>query len=207
MKKLVLFILVMGLVIPTLAATTINHSYNDGYDKYRPIEFEEDGILFFVFPDGEFEFEVLYPRHVEVGFRFKNGHISLGKHLPVRIDQDRYGTIHRIENIFIDYNQFGKVSRIGSVNIHYNHGRIRTIGYMDIVYRPNFVFECVGHVKHKNYYSYDNHYYDHKNYYKPNKKKHKKEYSYNTTYRKQEEVRRDINNERDVVRNRRPYSN
>ncbi|MBS3992359.1 MAG: hypothetical protein KGZ87_01415 [Bacteroidetes bacterium] len=207
MKKLALFILVMGLVIPTIAASTINHSYNTEYDKYRPIEFEEDGILFFVFPDGEFEFEVLYPRHVELGFRFRNGHIRLGKHLPLRIEQDRYGNIYRIENILIDYNRFGKVSRIGSVDIHYNHGRIRTIGYMDIIYRQNYIFECVGHVKHKNYYSYDNHYNKNKNYYKPYKKHYKKDYSHNTSYREREYDRRDINNERDVIRNRRPYSN
>jgi hypothetical protein len=206
MKKLVLFILVMGLAIPTIAASTLNHSYNNGYDKYRPIEFEEDGILFFVYPDGEFEFEVLYPRYVEVGFRFRNGHVKLGKNLPLRIEQDPYGNIYRIENIFIDYNRFGKVSKIGSVNIHYNQGKIRTIGYMDIVYRPNFVFECVGHVKNKNYYSYDNHYYKSENYYKPNKKKHKKEYSYNESKRDREQnYRRDNYNEREVVRTRRPY--
>lgn len=206
MKKLVLLIIALGLIIPTIAASSTIHSTNTDYDNYRPIEFEENGILFFVYPDGEFEFEVLYPNHIDIGFRFRNGHVRIGKNLPIRIEQDRYGNIYRIENVSIDYNRFGKVSRIGSVNIYYNHGMIHTIGHLNIVYHLNRPINYIGFVKHKHHPVYDKHYY------KPHKKHHKK-YSYNDRHYKNDSYKRDNNNRRndrtdyELERKRRPYSN
>lgn len=170
MKKLVIFMLGLGFLIPSL--TSANNFLNDSYyDNYQPIEFEENGILFFVFPDGAFEFEILRPRHIDLSIRFRNGHVRLGKNLPVRIEQDRYGNILRIENVFIDYNRFGKVSRIGSVDIHYNRGRIHKMGYLSIVYHPGNRIQYIGYINdyHRHYYHnkyYTNHYsyYDKHNY-------------------------------------------
>ncbi|MDP2088952.1 MAG: hypothetical protein Q8J84_06075 [Flavobacteriaceae bacterium] len=169
MKKLALLIIGLGFLMPTISASTINFIDDGYYNNYRPIEFEENDILFFVFPDGKFEFEILYPRHIDLSFRFKNGHVRLGKNLPVRIEQDRYGNIYRIENVFIDYNRFGKVSRIGSVNIYYNHGMIHRMGYLDIVYHPMNRIQYIGYIN-------DNH--RHYSY----KKSHGRQYSYNDNH-------------------------
>ena len=174
MKKLVLFMLTLGLIIPSIASA---NNFNSYYDEYSPVEFEENGILFFVFPDGEFEFEILRPRHIDLSFRFRNGHVSLAKNLPVSIEKDRYGNIYRIENIFIDYNRFGKVSRIGSVDIFYNQGRIHRMGFLNIVYHPMNRIQYIGYINdYHRHYTYNKYYNNHYSYYDKHNYKH---YNYN----------------------------
>lgn len=176
MKKLVIFMLGLGFLIPSL--TSANNFSNDSYyDNYQPIEFEENGILFFVFPDGAFEFEILRPRHIDLSIRFRNGHVSLGKNLPVRIEQDHYGNILRIENVYIDYNRFGKVSRIGSVDIFYKRGMIHRMGYLNIVYHSGNRIQYIDYINdyHRNYY-YNKYYSNHHSYYD---KHNYKRYDYN----------------------------
>lgn len=229
MKKLALFMFALGFMIPSIVASnniTVNYNYRD----FDPVEFEEGGILFFVFPDGEFEFEILRPRHIDLSFRFKNGHVRLGKNLPVRIEQDRYGNIHRIENVFIDYNRSGKVSRIGSVDIHYNRGRIHRMGYLNIVYHPMNRIQYIGYINdyHRHYYHtkyYSNHhsYYDKHNYkqydynesgkhnrnqydnsQRDNKEiKHKKEVSYSGNHNETNSRNKQV----EPLKKRRPYNN
>ena len=169
MKKLILLIIGLGFLVPTISASTNNFTNDGYYDEYSPVEFEENGILFFVFPDGEFEFEILQPRHIDLSFRFRNGEVRLGKNLPVRIEQDRYGNILRIVNVFIDYNRFGKVSRIGSVAIYYDHGMICRMGYLNIVYHSMNRIQYIGYIN-------DNH--RHYSY----KKSHGRQYSYNDNH-------------------------
>ncbi|MDO9261190.1 MAG: hypothetical protein Q7U08_04560 [Flavobacteriaceae bacterium] len=229
MKKLVLFMLILGFMIPNLTSAK-NFNIDGYYDEYSPVELEENGILFFVFPDGEFEFEILRPRHIDLSFRFRNGHVSLGKNLPLRIEQDRYGNILRIDNVFIDYNRFGKVSRIGSVDIYYNRGMIHRMGYLNIVYHPMNRIQYIGYINdnHRHYsykksygrqYSYNDHHMRNRNVYEDRNQYDRNRYEYSQRDYKEIKHKKEVsyrdnnkeitykNKQVEPLKKRRPYSN
>ena len=100
--------------------------------EWRPVKYRMDepvrvtvrGIDFFVFPDGEFDFNAHNRRHFD-------------HHFGVRIERDRTGKIRRIGNVFLNYNRYGQVKRIGHLFIRYNkRGLVSRIGHYKLRYRP-----------------------------------------------------------------------
>lgn len=199
------------------------------YRDFTPIEFEENGILFFVYPDGEFDFEILHPRNIDIDFNYRNAHISIEQNIPIIIERNQYGAISRIGAVFIDYNRYGKVCKIGSVAIYYKHGLICSIGNLNIQYHPRNTIQYFGYINdYHRYYTYHKYYkghhtsYDQYNYkpYNPhynnfegrkkNKKherdykeiKHKKEVSYRDNYYETAPVKEPF----ESLKKRRPYS-
>ncbi len=110
----------------------------------EPVKVKVRHISFFIFPNGEFDFNAHGRRYRAAGY------------IGVRIERDRYGKIRRVGNVYINYNRYGQVSRIGNVFIKYNrHGLVERIGRKRIRYnrrghyrifgfdeRPGFVYHA-----------------------------------------------------------------
>ena len=123
--------------------------------------FNERGIEFAVFPDGQFDFNILNRRggvfsgnqiDVNVGFNGQ-GYVSFnsGYQYDHFIQYDDFGAVIQIQNVAIFYDYFGRVRQIANVRINYNHnGYVRQIGGLYIGYRPNLSFYYHGYVNSRN---------------------------------------------------------
>lgn len=109
-----------------------NYSYNDA------VNFVERGVEFFIFTNGEFDFD------------YNN---NLGNR-GIRIDRDYRGRIQRIGNTNINYDRSGNVTRIGNVFMRYYRGQLTNVGNLTVRYNywgnPTFY----GNVK-DNYYNHN----------------------------------------------------
>lgn len=137
----------------------------------EPISFMERGIEFFVFPNGEFDFNTR-PEDSQGDYFYKGagkrgttiqarGPINYG----TRIEHDSFGRVRRIGNTFINYDSRDRVSRIGTVYMKYNRTALAQIGGMRIIYnRRGEIVDTVGRIKgysNSGYaYNYNNYYYD-----------------------------------------------
>lgn len=123
--------------------------------------FNERGIEFAVFPDGQFDFNILNRQgrvfggnqiDVNVGFNGQ-GHVSFnaGYQYDHFIQYDDFGAVIQIQNVAVFYDYYGRVRQIGNVRIRYNYnGYVRQIGGLYIRYRPNLSFYCHGYVNSRN---------------------------------------------------------
>lgn len=150
------YLLFVGLLLSvttTQASETSNQleaTKNGLTNRYRyaqPIQFVERGVEFFIFQNGEFDFNthpVAYnrsrrnsvnatygaPRVRTRGNRYNTRDIG------VRVEHDRNGRVRRIGNLFINYDSYGRVKRIGSIYMryHYRHGKIKQVGGLHLKY-------------------------------------------------------------------------
>lgn len=128
MKKGILIMLGLLLMTSTTEAKKIDHSLNrfdiNYYAYNNAVNFFENGIEFFVFPNGDFDFDV----------HFNNRR--------VRIDRDFRGRIRRIGNVRLRYDFRGNVTRIGSIRLNYFRNRLTNVGDLRVRYDrwgyPNF---------------------------------------------------------------------
>lgn len=106
----------------------------------EPISFVERGIEFFVFPNGDFDFNTR-PQDSQGDYFYK----AAGKrgasiqerrtfNYGTRIEHDGFGRVRRVGNTFINYDTNDRVSRIGSVYMRYNRVGLTQIGGMRIIY-------------------------------------------------------------------------
>lgn len=103
---------------------------NPAFRNAEPIVFMERGVEFFIFPNGEFDFNTrptVRPngRRGSVnatfgapGVRIRYSNVNYG----VRVEHDNFGRVRRIGNVFINYDQFGRIKRAGSIYMAYNRG-------------------------------------------------------------------------------------
>jgi hypothetical protein len=125
MKKGILILLGMFMMVSTIEAKNgenlssklkIETSY-DAYNYYNnAVNFFESGIEFFIFTNGEFDFDT----------RFN----SRG----IRINRDFRGRITNVGNVFIRYDSRGNVTRIGNVLIRYSRGLLANVGDLRVRY-------------------------------------------------------------------------
>jgi len=150
------YLLFVGLllsVIPAQANVVSDQTYGSEHgltNRYRyaqPIQFVERGIEFFVFLNGEFDFNT-HPVHYRRGRRSSinttygaprvrtRAHRINTRNIGVRVEHDFNGRVRRIGNLFINYDRFGRVKRIGSIYMRYNnrHGTLRRIGGLRLQY-------------------------------------------------------------------------
>ena len=123
--------------------------------------FDEQGIEFAVFPDGQFDFNILnqingvYGSNVsvlDVGF-YDDVYVSFntGFRYDAYIQYDDFGAIVQIQNVPVFYDFYGRVRQIGNIRIHYNHrGYVRQLGGLYVNYRPNLSFYCHGYINSRN---------------------------------------------------------
>ena len=143
--------------------TTITDDFKTTrYSFDEPISFTERGIEFFVFANGEFDFNTR-PGDSDGDYNYrKAGRKSADRHnsgnFGVVIEQDSFGRVRRVGNTFINYDYADRVSRIGSIYMKYNRFALSQIGGMKLVYnRQGEIVDTYGSIKgRRNGFSYSN---------------------------------------------------
>jgi hypothetical protein len=176
MKKITLLVASILLVGSAVNAQGLiknsGEAKNARYSFDEPISFTERGIEFFVFPNGEFDFNTR-PEDSQGDYFYKTagkrGSASTARTVTnygTRIEHDSYGRVRRVGNTFINYDNRDRVSRIGTIYMKYNRTALAQIGGMKIVYnRRGEIVDTVGRIKgysNSGYaYNYDDDYNDH----------------------------------------------
>jgi len=165
MKKGILLLLTMLLLVSTVEAKNGERSnYRTGYMSVydaEPIQFVERGVKFYVFLDGEFDFNTHPNRHTQTDYLYKSSRRSTKvrsrSNRGVRIERDYRGKIRRIGNVFISYNRYGKVRRIGNVFVDYRFRQLSKVGGLRVIYNHWGDVRYIGNVKRHRYghYGYD----------------------------------------------------
>ena len=168
MKKITLLVASL-LLVGSMAKASENPVFSDngrtfGYD-YRdaePISFMERGIEFYVFANGEFDFNTRPTQggYTTVVYRGKRGATQTtyygSAERGVKIEHDYNGRVRRVGNVFINYDARGRVSKIGSVYMRYNSFALAQVGGLRIIYnRRGQIIDYVGFVnRYSNAYVY-----------------------------------------------------
>jgi len=152
MKKLFLTLVTLS-VFGTLAASAVSNHSRTG----NSFVFNEQGIEFAIFKDGQFDFNVLRQRQNFVQFSNHNGiniSFNTGYNYSAYVQYDNYGAVIQIKNTPIYYDYYGRISQAGTVHIGYDYrGRVSWIGNMQIQYDRSNNFLCYGYINrlHRNY--------------------------------------------------------
>lgn len=146
------------------------------YCNDEPIRFNERGIEFYVFPNGDFDFNTRPDATTDGDYYFKGAgkrNTAIDErglaNYGVRIERDYFGRIRRVGNTFINYDAFDRVNRIGTVFMRYNRFALSQIGGLRIIYdRRGNIIDMIGSVKGR--YGYYNDYHNPRGggYYSPN---------------------------------------
>ncbi len=132
--------------------TSTENRMRNNFDE--PISFVERGIEFFVFLNGDFDFNTR-PEDSQGDFFYrtagKRGSASTARrtfNYGTRIEHDSFGRVRRVGNTFINYDRFDRVSRIGSVYLKYNRIGLAQVGNLKLIYnRRGDLVNTVGSVK------------------------------------------------------------
>lgn len=120
MKKGVLIVLGMLMIASSVEAKkseNLPNRFGVNYYAYNnAVNFFENGIEFFVFTNGDFDFDI----------NFTN------RRLP--IDRDFRGRITRIGNVSLRYDFRGNVTRIGGISMGYFRDRLTRVGNLRVSY-------------------------------------------------------------------------
>lgn len=191
MRKItqVLVITVLALGLQTVKASekrVFNDVDNRNYPPvdYRyadPIVFMERGIEFYVFPNGEFDFNTVRTTapnrrknsvnrtYGAPGSRGYSNNYYGPSHTGTKIEHDYMGRVRRVGNVFINYDATGRVKRVGSVYMNYNSFALSQVGGLRIIYdRRGRIVNIIGIVNgYSGNYSYNtnNHHYQADNQY------------------------------------------
>ena len=152
MKKGLLIVLGMFLIVSTVEATNSKATntkieYNYAYEN--SVNFEERGVEFFIFTNGEFDFNTNY----NSAYYNHNGE-RVSRNSGIRINRDYRGRVNRIGNSFVNYDAYGNVTRIGNVYMRYNRGRLTDVGNLKVRYDHWGTPAFYGNVK-DNYYQHN----------------------------------------------------
>ena len=130
-----------------------------------PIVFLERGIEFYVFPDGQLDFNTRPTSNGNMYYRTKGkndvnktygapGNSRKGNY-GVRVEHDNLGRVRQVGNVFINYDANDRVKRIGSVYMTYNRYALERVGGLEIIYnRRGQIVDIVGSVKGGDRYAY-----------------------------------------------------
>ena len=130
----------------------------------EPIVFTERGVEFFVFLDGQFDFNTrpstggMYYRESRRG----NVNKTYGapssfrdRNYGVKVEHDEMGRVRRIGNVFVNYDSNDRIKRVGSVYMTYNRFALEQVGGLQIIYnRRGQIVDKVGAVKGRRSYEY-----------------------------------------------------
>jgi hypothetical protein len=158
MKKITLLVASIFLV-GSLASASENPVFSDNhktitaprYSFDEPISFVERGIEFYVFPNGEFDFNTR-PQDSQgdnyyktAGRRVDEKADRRPENYGVRIEHDAFGRVRRVGNTFINYDYNDRVSRIGTIYMRYNRFVLSQVGGLRIIYnRRGDIVDMVG---------------------------------------------------------------
>lgn len=165
MKTITLLVASILLATNGTVASELSTNTNDfittRFSFDEPISFIERGIEFFVFANGEFDFNTR-PDDSNGDFNYrKAGNKTAERGNPtnfgVVIEQDSFGRVRRVGNTFINYDYADRVSRIGSIYLKYNRFALSQIGGMKLVYnRQGQIVDTYGSIKgHRNGFTFN----------------------------------------------------
>lgn len=174
MKKITLLVAAFLLAGNAMKASELNFTGDENRNRFsfdEPISFVERGIEFFVFPNGDFDFNTR-PDDSEGTYFFrgagKKGNDKMMERggRPVNygtlIQHDSFGRVRRVGNTFINYDTRDRVSRIGTVYMRYNRFALTQIGGLRITYnRFGEITDMFGQVKrdtHSGFITHNSHY-------------------------------------------------
>ena len=97
--------------------------------------FDEMGVTFSVYPDGEFDF---YLGDACQPSTMSNGYVSAtfnsGYDYNPYVQYDDFGAVVQVENVPVWYDYYGRVTQIGDVDISYRNRRVCQVGGMYVNY-------------------------------------------------------------------------
>ncbi|GAL75622.1 sperm nuclear basic protein PL-I isoform PLIb [Nonlabens ulvanivorans] len=152
MKKLSTLLLVFLMGIGISYATTIEDDRYQGYDN--SFIFNEGGIEFAVFPDGQFDFNYLNDGP-QFGAVINTPNVSIsfntGYDYDAYVQYDTYGAVIQIENTPIYYDSYGRIIQAGDVFINYRNGYVNRVGNLRVYYnRPGIILRTSGYINRFN---------------------------------------------------------
>ncbi len=103
------------------------------FSNEDPIQFTERGIEFYVFLDGQFDFNTV-SNVQNPNESCATSSFSRPNEIGVPVDYDRFGRIRRVGNVFLNYDFYGRIKRIGSILLQYNQFALVQIGGLQIEY-------------------------------------------------------------------------
>lgn len=136
----------MFMVVSTIEAKTGNKKPNKirvNYESNNTVNFFEHGIEFYIFTNGDFDFNT----HLNDSYNDYNDSDSdhdsdhdhdsrVRNNRTVRIGRDYSGRITQIGTVFIWYDYRGNVTRIGTVSMRYKFGKLTSVGHLRVYYDP-----------------------------------------------------------------------
>ena len=156
MKKITLLATVLFAFASTAhAAGIINFSggvAENRFDFDDPIVFTERGIEFYIFPNGEFDFNTVETAGSGTVYKQgrRNTNTTYGVPAGIRIEHDAAGRIRRIGNVFMNCDHENRIKRIGSVYMTYNRFALTQVGNLKILYNRNGqIVNIIGNVKYE----------------------------------------------------------
>ena len=123
----------------------------------EPIVFIERGIEFFIFPDGQLDFNTRPSKGSEQYYQTNSrGDVNRtygapkfhkNKNYGVKVAHDNMGRVRQVGNVFINYDSNDRVKRVGSVYMTYNRYALEQVGGLQIMYnRRGQIVDTVGNV-------------------------------------------------------------
>ena len=123
----------------------------------EPIVFIERGIEFFIFPDGQLDFNTRPSKGGEQYYKTNSrGDVNRtygapkfhkNKNYGVKVAHDNMGRVRQVGNVFINYDSNDRVKRVGSVYMTYNRYALEQVGGLQIMYnRRGQIVDTVGNV-------------------------------------------------------------
>ncbi len=159
MKKITLLVASVLFLNVANASAIIKNTDEETRTRFsfdEPISFTERGIEFFVFPNGDFDFNTR-PEDSQGDYFYKGANKKGERKIerggrPVNfgtlIEHDSFGRVRRVGNTFINYDTRDRVSRIGTVYMKYNRIALAQIGGMRLEYnRFGEITHMIGSVK------------------------------------------------------------
>lgn len=135
MKKIYLFFAFLVIGFSVKAATEIA-DYRNSYGE--AIIFEEGGVEFAVYPDGQFDF---FYNHRRTGYNVNvvTPHVSVsynsGYNYDPFVQYDDFGAVIQVENVPVYYDFYGRIIQAGRVQLSYNHfGMLTRVGNLFLHY-------------------------------------------------------------------------
>lgn len=133
MKKLTLTLACVVAVALQSFAHGYGHARINSYAD--AFVFDEMGVTFSVYPDGEFDF---YLADAQCNSTVSNGFVDVtfnsGYNYNPYVQYDDFGAVVQVENVPVFYDYYGRVSQIGDVLINYRNRRVCQVGGLQVFY-------------------------------------------------------------------------
>lgn len=125
----------LAVVVASVMSASAHHPYAAINSYADAIVFDEMGITFSVYPDGEFDF---YMQPAAQATTVSNGFVNVtfnsGYNYNPYVQYDDYGAVVQVENVPVYYDWYGRVSQIGDVLISYRNRRVCQVGGLYVHY-------------------------------------------------------------------------